>query len=60
MPLNYYGHPLTMILPLKYLGRVLSVSDNDWPEVVEIIWKARKKWTCIYRILGRKGADART
>ena len=34
--------------------------DNNWPVVVANIWKTRKKWDRISRILGREDADAKT
>ena len=36
-----YGLPLEMVTYFKYLGRVLSVEDVDWPTVFQNIVKAR-------------------
>ena len=43
MAFKAYGKSLTMESYLKYLGGVISVSDNNWPTVKSNIWKARKK-----------------
>ena len=45
--LTTYGHPLMTVSSFKYMGRVLSALDDDWPVVVENIRKAQKKWTCL-------------
>ena len=37
----------------KYLGRVITVGDDDWPEVTCNLQKARNIWG---RILIREGA----
>ena len=29
-----YGGPLETVAALKYLGRILMASDEDWPAVV--------------------------
>ena len=31
--------------------------DDNWPEVVESLWKARSRWARLSRILGQEGAD---
>ena len=31
--LRTYGRPLTMLTSFKYLGRILTALDDDWPEV---------------------------
>ena len=41
----------------RYLGRLLTAMDDDWPEVVGNIWKARVSWGRLVRVLGREGAD---
>ena len=52
------GCLLTTLMAFKYLGRILTASDNDWSEVVGNLWKAWKKWGRISRILGRERVDA--
>ena len=44
---------------LKCLGRFLAAMDDDWPEVIVNLKKARKSWARLLRILGWEGADAR-
>ena len=51
---------LTMAYYFKYMGRVLSALENDWPAVVTKLRKAQKKWVRLLRVLGREGADDRT
>ena len=50
------GIPLEMVTSFKYLGRVISASDNDWPEVVRNMKKARAVWRRLKRIIIREGA----
>ena len=39
-----YGTPLASVTSCKYLGRFLSVSDDNWPAVVRNLRRARQKW----------------
>ena len=39
-----YGKPLENMTAFKYLGRVLTAGDDDWPEVLGNLSKARKSW----------------
>ena len=41
----------------RYLGRVLTATDDDWPAVAGNIRKARVIWGRLARVLGREGAD---
>ena len=43
----------------KYLGRLLAATDNNCAEVLANLWKARKKWYMISRILGMEGTYMR-
>ena len=45
------------VTEFKYLGRVLTNTDDDWPAVAGNIRKARASWGRLARILGREGAD---
>jgi hypothetical protein len=55
-----YGTPLESVQEFKYLGRLLSSNDNDWPAVHKNLSKARKSWARISRILARRdGATPR-
>ena len=40
-----------------YYYSVISAVDDDWPAVVGNLWKARKSWGQLLRILSREGAD---
>ena len=55
-----YGTPLTTVPFFKYLGRILSSSDNNWPAVEQNLLRARVKWALMVNILGREGADSST
>ena len=54
-----YGKPLETVLTFKYLGRVITAGDYDWPAVAGNLVKARKSWGWMSRILIREGADKR-
>ena len=47
-------------MAFKYLGQVLTASENDWNVVVDNIWKDRSIWACFSRVWGREGEDPRT
>ena len=52
-----YGTKMRAVTEFKYLGRVLTDTDYDWPAVAGNIRKARTSWGRLARILGREGAD---
>ena len=52
-----YGAPIESVTEFKYLGRILTVPDDDWPEVVRSLGKVRRSWGKFSRVLGREGAD---
>ena len=41
----------------KYLGRILTATDDDWTAVVENIREARQSWGRLSRVLSREGVD---
>ena len=41
----------------RYLGRLLTATDNDWPTVAGNIKKARRSWLRLAKVLGRVGED---
>ena len=45
------------MLEFKYLGRILTATDDDWPEVVGNLRKARRSWGRLARVLSREGVD---
>jgi hypothetical protein len=53
------GVHLDTVPIFKYLGRLLSNNDDDWPAVHANLCKARKSWARISRILARDGATPR-
>ena len=44
MALKSYGLPIALISSFKYLGRVLTVSDNYWTVVIANLRKTHHKW----------------
>ena len=52
-----YREPINCVLELKYLGRILTATDDDWPAVVGNPGKARRSWGRLSRVLAREGAD---
>ena len=39
-----YGNPLENVTAFKYLGRVMTVGDDNGPAVTGKLQKARKSW----------------
>ena len=60
MTFHSYGRPLVVVENFKYLGRMLTDLDDDWPEGVDNLRKTLKWWARMSSILGREGADPRT
>ena len=52
-----YGKPMEAVLEFRYLGRLLTATDDDWPAVAGNIRKAWVSWGRLARVLGREGAD---
>ena len=52
-----YGKKMRAVTEFRYLGRILTNTDDDWPEVAGNLRKARVTWGRMARILGREGAD---
>ena len=40
-----------------YIGRVLHQTDDDWPEVLRNIRRARQVWERLSKLLRQDGAD---
>ena len=53
---SVYGHPLIMVMYFKYLGRLPSASDDDWPEVIRNLTKVWAVWQRMLRILSMERA----
>ena len=52
-----YGKPMEAVSEFRYLGRLLTATDEDWLAVAGNIRKARVSWGRLARVLGREGAD---
>ena len=52
-----YGKPMEAVSEFRYLGRLLTTTDDDWPEVAGNIRKARVSWGRLVGVIGREGAD---
>ena len=50
-----YVRPFAMVISFKYLGGVLTASDEDCQAVVGSLWKAWKSRARMARLLGREG-----
>ena len=54
-----YGKPIETVNKFKYLGRVMTAGDDDWPAVAGNLVKAWKSWGRLTKILSREGAEKR-
>ena len=45
------------VIEIRYLGRLLTETDDYWPAVAGNIKKARRIWGQLAWVLGREGAD---
>ena len=48
-----------MVTSFKYLRRVISATDNDWPAVVSNLARAKTVWRRMSRIISREVATPR-
>ena len=48
-----YGQPMEAVLEFRYLGRLLTATDDDCPAVAGNIKKARRIWGRLAQVLGR-------
>ena len=48
---------MRVVTEFRYLGRVMTNTDDDCPAVAGNLRKARVTWGRLARILGREGAD---
>ena len=51
-----YGAPINSVSEFKYLGIILTATDDDWPAVVGNLRKARRSWRRLSRVISREGA----
>ena len=54
---HVYGKPMEAVSEFRYLWRLLTATDDDWPAVAGNIRKAQVSWGRLARVLGREGAD---
>ena len=54
-----YRNPIETVTTFKYLGRVMTVEDDDWPAVAGNLLMAQKSWGRLARILSREGGEKR-
>ena len=52
MELAAYNQPLTVVSSFKYLGLVLSTSDNNWLSVIHNLRRAHQKWSRLSLVIG--------
>ena len=52
-----YGKPMEAVSEFRYLRRLLTATDDDWPAVDGNIRKAQVSWGRLARVLGQEGAD---
>ena len=48
-----------MVTSFKYLGRVISATDEYWPAVVRNLARAKTVWRTMSRIFNREGPTPR-
>ena len=51
-----YGKRVKLVKEFRYLGRILTSTDDDWPAVARNLQRARATWGRLAKILGREGA----
>ena len=54
---HVYGQPMEVVLDFRYLGRLLTATDKDWPAVAGNTKKAQRIWGRLAWVLVREGAD---
>ena len=52
-----YGKKMQSVTEFRYLGRIYTSTDDDWPAVARNLQKPRATWGRLARILGREGED---
>ena len=60
LDITAYVIPLDPVTSFKYLGIFLFVVDEDCPDVVKKLQRAKQKWARMTRVLSKEGEDART
>ena len=52
-----YIKSMESVLEFRYLRRLLTTTDDDWPAVAGNIKMARGRWGRLDRVLDREGED---
>ena len=52
-----YRKLMEEVSEFRYLGRLITATDDDWLAVAGNIRKARVSWVRLAQVLGREGAD---
>ena len=60
MVVTAYRIPRALFTSFRYLGIVLSVSDDTCPGVIHNLRRVWQKWAWLYRVLISQGTDAQT
>ena len=53
MAFEAYGEHIESVPRFKYLGRVMTARDDNWPAVAGNLEKVRRSWGRLQRILSR-------
>ena len=48
---------MVAVSEFRYLGRMLTATDDECPAMAGNIRKVLMSWGCLARVLGREGAD---
>ena len=59
MAFEVYGTQLKTVPSFKYLGRIMTAGEDDWPAVAGNLGKERKSYERLKQILSREGAYKR-
>ena len=55
MAFNAYGKRMQSVKEFRYLGRIRTSTDDEWPAVARNLQRARVTWGRLARILVREG-----
>ena len=59
MAFEAYRKQLEAVPSFKYLWRIITVGDNEWPAVTGNLVKSRKSFGRLTSIMSREGVDKR-
>ena len=55
-----YFQSLATMEMFKYLDHIITATENNWLSVLVKLWKVRKEWSRLTRILRREGTNEPT